>query len=145
MQPFQRAQVRQQSSQRCGSAEEWRKQEIDANLMTEAQQASETSCLFNQNETTQNVSFVLIDRDTERRVMLRRERTEVVRPKSTCLFIIAGTLGRQDSALRWVPGGGGGRWRGVALGCLPLLWSRVLAAGLSGSAVHELGPLCVWK
>jgi hypothetical protein len=33
----------------------------------------------------------------------------------------------------------------VALSCLVLLWSRVLAAGLSGGVVYEPGPLCVWQ
>jgi hypothetical protein len=37
-------------------------------------------------------------------------------------------------------GGGGGT---VVVSCLVLPWSRVLAAGVCGSVVHEPGPLCV--
>jgi hypothetical protein len=110
------------------------------NLMTEAQQACETSCFLNRKETTENVNLVLIDRHRDRRVVLKRERPEAVE----CLFIIAGTPGRQGSVLRWVLVQGGGEGT-LALSCLVLLWSRVLAAGVIGSSGDETGALCVWQ
>lgn len=82
-----------------GSAEEWRKQKPDDGSTA----SFRNFVLIKPKGDTENVSFVLIDRDRDRRVVLRRERPEaVVRKRGTpklMLVIIACTPGRQGSAL----------------------------------------------